>query len=625
MNSEYKCSFLKFDITPNVSADNPAYLQGFSGGLRASTSVAMPLSLELCMLVDSNHTKFLFVTADIIGFDQQVVSEIRSSASQWGIESEGIVLNASHTHYAPGTLSNMPDEMGPFYEKYSSQILQSIVSNLKRLYDCLEPCEISSGSSVAQIGVNRRLLKEGKINFAPNPEGAYVRDTPIVRIKLKNCRKTILWVAHGCHPTGMGSDNRISSDYPGFMKYELIRNRVADGVMFFQGAGGSSKEALYTNGKWTFCQNIKDVRQTGLNLAGSVAKAINAGMRKVDGNFFSKAQRVDLPLNMPEMADVQPKAMPSVPVDVQLVCLGDEVNMLTCPMEPVAELTERIMESCGFSSSDFILGYTNGLVGYLPTDDILDIGGYEAKQSHKVYRQPGALAAGTERRITDAVKRLRYEKQVSDLANGYGRYYRAKGPHKAFFVLSSGRCGTMTFAHLLNTADNARVWHHPQPFLIEETLQAYQDQIDKREVFWRSRATFIHRAWAQGLIHGETDHNMTPFVDMIAEQIPNSKFVVLVRDPRDFVRSGMRRNYYNGHPWDSGRLRPKKRDSVYEEWVAFDQFEKICWLWNKTYSEILERIKSIPENRLITVRFEDLLKDVTQIEKNFSFFGIGWF
>jgi hypothetical protein len=110
MSCEYKGAYLQFDITPNVSPDNPAYLQGLAGVVRESTEVAVPLSMEMCMLEDDQYTRLIFVTEDIIGFDKMIVESVRHHASKWGIEPECIVLNASHTHYAPGTLADMHEK-----------------------------------------------------------------------------------------------------------------------------------------------------------------------------------------------------------------------------------------------------------------------------------------------------------------------------------------------------------------------------------------------------------------------------------------------------------------------------------------------------------------------------------
>jgi hypothetical protein len=183
----------------------------------------------------------------------------------------------------------------------------------------------------------------------------------------------------------------------------------------------------------------------------------------------------------------------------------------------------------------------------------------------------------------------------------------------------------MTLAHLLNTARNARIWHHPQPDLIAESLRAYWGEIDKKRTFWRARYSLMHKTWADDLIHGETDLLMTPFCDMLSEEIPNSKFIVLVRDPKDFVRSGMRRNYYQGHPWDFGRLRPKENTEAYEKWKHLDQFEKICWLWNETYERILHISDSIAQERVLLVHFEDLIADINQTKAIFDFINLEGF
>jgi hypothetical protein len=188
--------------------------------------------------------------------------------------------------------------------------------------------------------------------------------------------------------------------------------------------------------------------------------------------------------------------------------------------------------------------------------------------------------------------------------------------------MSAGRCGTMTLARLLDTAENARVWHHPQPDLILEALKAYRGDIDKRTTFRRARSPIMNQTWAEGLIHGETDLLMTPFVDEIAEEIADSKFIVLVRDPRDFVRSGMRRNYYRGHPWDAGRLRPREGTAEYRKWNAMTQFEKVCWLWARTYEKILEYCDQLGKNRVLCCRFEELTADINCIQELFRFLGL---
>ncbi|BBO88352.1 hypothetical protein [Desulfosarcina ovata] len=127
MESVYKCAFLQFDITPNVSPEKPVLLQGFFERPRSATAAAIPLSMELCLLEDSNCTKLLIVSADIFGFDEMTVNTIYHQAAEWGLLPQNILLSASHPHNAPGTLSKLPKAYGPFYEGYAKQLSNIII------------------------------------------------------------------------------------------------------------------------------------------------------------------------------------------------------------------------------------------------------------------------------------------------------------------------------------------------------------------------------------------------------------------------------------------------------------------------------------------------------------------
>jgi 2-polyprenyl-3-methyl-5-hydroxy-6-metoxy-1,4-benzoquinol methylase len=115
---------------------------------------------------------------------------------------------------------------------------------------------------------------------------------------------------------------------------------------------------------------------------------------------------------------------------------------------------------------------------------------------------------------------------------------------------------------------------------------------------------------------------MTPFATTIYKEIPDSKFIILIRNPWDYVRSGMRRNYYFGHPWDSGRLCPEVHHQDYERWQKMDQFEKVCWLWNETYLRISKYLEQIPSDNYIVVKFEDLIANAEKSREIFKFLNL---
>ena len=647
----FRGAFAEINITPNVSEQNPVFLQGMGGPPRKATAISTPLMMQMFLLEDDHFTKILFISADLFGFGPEIVQNVSALVARWGIEPEGLILNASHTHYAPGTISHASKLIGPFYEGYAKQIVQTIAQQLPILYNRLEECELSWGKAEAQIGVSRRLKKDGKVVFAPNPEGYYDKDTPFILLHMLKTNKKVLLVNHGCHPTGLASENVVSADYPGYMRNALKSNGGMDGVMFLQGGAGSTKEKVCRNGEVQFCEDSIGAKENGEFLATQIINELEKRLQPVKGSFFCTRRQITLPLKptphpnvlaqvrnnedtdalVREWANIILNRFPNghfptrLAMEVQLVSVGDKVSFVTLPGEPVAELSKDLSNLTSNPDSTFVLGYTNGLVGYLPTDIMIEDGGYETEGSQFIYLLPSAPNKGTQSAITSSAEECLDALERKIEPNGYGRYHLSSKSQKAFFVLSAGRCGTLTLTHLLATASNARVWHHPQPDPIKEALLAYWGRIDKRKEFWKARYPIIHKTWPEGLIHGETDLLMTPFCDIITKEIPDSKFIILVRDPRDFVRSGMRRNYYHGHPWDFGRLRPQEDTEDFESWSKLDQFGKVCWLWNKTYENINQIITRIEKDRVITVRFEDLVAGTEKTEEIFNFLSLEGF
>jgi glycosyltransferase involved in cell wall biosynthesis len=647
-SESFRAAFTEINITPVVSQKTPVLLQGMAGSPRKAVRASTPLMIQLLLLEDGHFTKVLFVSADIFGFGPEIVEPVKEAAAQWGIQPEGIVLNASHTHYAPGTISHVADELGPYYEDYAHQISKTITGHLTALVEGLEKCDLWLGRSDAKIGVNRRRCQDGKVRFGPNEQGYYETITPFLVCRFKHNGFKIIVVNHGCHPTGLGSENAVSSDYPGYLRQSLIDNKAADAVMFLQGAAGSSKESIRKQTEPVFCETSTDAQQNGDFLAVSIMEVLANELLLVEGPIFCVQKRFSLPLREPPSREVlkslatATKSSPAtrqwatnlmalypsgkypqeLSLDIQFIALGEAAFFMTLPGEPVAQLGQKLRQIGEDPDRTFLLGYTNGLLGYLVTDQMIDEGGYEVETSPVYYLLPSAFDKGSETEILAAAQTCVQTYKEKGSATAYGRHHLTKLPKRAFFVLSTGRCGTKTLAQLLDSAPNGRVWHHPKPYLINETLQAYHNRIDKVTEFWKARSSIINRTWAEGLIHGETDHNMTPFCDIIKEEIPASKFVVLVRDPRDFVQSGMRRNYYHGHPWDSGRLRPPAGIAEWDRWHAMDQFEKICWLWRETYEYILKAAQKIAPERVFILRFEDLIADFVKTAELFDFLGL---
>lgn len=643
----YRAAHAHVDITP----EGKCVTQGWLGAQEVD-KVIDRLRLQALLLEDEKNNKVLVLAADLLGVGDTLLAMVRAEARQWGIPPEAVVFNASHTHYAPGTVERVVPGLGSHYPDYVRQIGRVIQQLLPHLHDHLQPALVCAGATQVQVGSNRRRKDEaGEVVMAPNPDGYYHKETPLCVVDLLDQEASVVLVNHGCHPTGSGRPAFLSPGYPGHVRKALVDAGVADSVMFLQGAAGSTKLARNGSGQLQFTSSPAEAAAQANTLATAVSDAIDTALAPVQGPVFARIERLKLPLHEVPTEE-QLRAMPvaeqemrrvleeqwaqhvlsesktrrdALDLDVQLVGLGEDVGFITFPGEPVAELARNILDAVDIAEHTFMLGYTNGLKAYLPTKQIVEDGGYEGDEASMVYLLPATFKPAVEEEIVDGVERLVAAWRDADRPNGYGRYHLMEEQGEAFFCLSTGRCGTKTLAYLLKTATNARVYHHPRPYLVEETLAAYQDEIDQSQVFWQARGNAIRDAWKDGLVFGETDHNMTAFAEAIDEEVEEAKYIVLVRNPWDFVRSGMRRQYYKDHPWDVGRLRPSPGHPDYDAWHRMTRFEKVCWLWKETYRRIGAFVEELPADKYRIVQFESLINDKQKTAELFDFLRLRGF
>lgn len=162
---------------------------------------------------------------------------------------------------------------------------------------------------------------------------------------------------------------------------------------------------------------------------------------------------------------------------------------------------------------------------------------------------------------------------------------------KAAFMLSTGRAGTGTFAHLLQQSKRFRAFHVPKPEMIEEAFEAQQAPASANEaVHKKIESIFALMKGYEDKIYAETNNKLYPF----ARELDNSfdaRFFWVIRNPFEYVNSGISRKWYTGAGgvWDLYRERPL---SGWPE--QFTQEEKIAWQWceiNQTIESEFKRLR----------------------------------
>ncbi len=207
---------------------------------------------------------------------------------------------------------------------------------------------------------------------------------------------------------------------------------------------------------------------------------------------------------------------------------------------------------------------------------------------------------------------------------------------RCVFVLSTGRCGTQTLAHVLDASPDLLACHEPKPHFLKATRAAY----DQATVPVRFRDSFTyqylrqryvdHRANAplraavhQRLWFAECANRLTYAAADLARYLPQSRFILLHRDPAAVIRSGMRRGYYQHHAWDRHRIVPHPDDPAAREWPTWNAFQRTCWYWQAVNGIALHLINELPPDRSYRLASADLFDaDSPALSGLFEWLGI---
>jgi len=431
-------------ITPPLGIDQT----GFAGRPGPSDRVYDDLYARAVVLEDGAR-RVALVSLDLLGLGPDLVERIRLLvAQQTGIPAEGVMLNCSHTHAGPATMTLRG--LGTRDPAYEDVLTRSVAGVVARAAGALVPARLAWGRGRAAVGINRRQSRDGRTVIGENREGAYDPDVPVLRVDGPSGRPLAVLFSHATHPVILGAENTgLSADLPGPAVSLVRAARVG---------GGEEVLPLFLQG---CCGNINPVRRGDLETVRSLGTILGAGA--IQGAEEAAAieavplraarERISLPLQPPtsveearalrdreaenvrkaeerfgrdaedslhrEYALRPARAMlawaedhlhfaerpeqRTVPLEVQAIRIG-ELAIVAIGAEVFLEIGRSISDRSP-APHTLVLGYSNGLIGYLPTAAAFPYGGYEVDGAHKWF---GTLmvTADAERLTTEAALRL---------------------------------------------------------------------------------------------------------------------------------------------------------------------------------------------------------------------------
>jgi len=421
----WKVGLAKRMITPKKSM----WMAGYATRNKPSSGKIHDLWAKAIVMEDANGKQLVLISTDLLGIPREIAKNVCAKLENaFGLSRESIVLNSSHTHSAPvlaGALHDIYEIDEVEQEKievYSGWLVNELISVVKEALHNKKSARVAVGSGMARFQVNRRNNKESEITRLSALNGPSDYTVPIIKVMDSQGKLMALLVSYACHATVLDG-YEWSGDYVGFAQLELENRYDGCQAMFFQGAGADQNPLPR--------KSLARARQYGKVLAAAVEQVVEDDeFRPLAPEVKMAFREIQLPLEkiadkvyfeqlmakneVPAytrkwakrmMGRMQKGEQPetSYPYPIQCVQLGDQL-LFALGGELVVQYALDLKKVYG--KQTIIFGYSNDVMAYIPSDKILEEGGYEGDTSQMVYGLPAKWQKGIEQRIITACTEL---------------------------------------------------------------------------------------------------------------------------------------------------------------------------------------------------------------------------
>ncbi|HET7169428.1 MAG TPA: neutral/alkaline non-lysosomal ceramidase N-terminal domain-containing protein [Candidatus Limnocylindrales bacterium] len=417
-----KVGAARMDITPPLGMA----MDGYEARPSGATGVHDRLYGRALVAEGPDGSAVALMVADLLQVDPRLQAQVAAGVlARTGIPRERLQLVGTHTHSGPAQAQPSDAERA---------IGDAIVEAIARAWDSRRDAVAAVGiGHVEGIGANRR------------PGGGPLDDRVTVTVFEDGSGHAIAThVNYGCHPTTLGPDNTLySADYPGVL-CRRIDDAVGGVTIFSTGPQGDVNPGGYSpEGSmvgvvvpWrTFdsaerygtllADRVLEVRATltprpsdrvwgdsrvielrrkalpgtaaataAARVAREAARAVTAAGLSTDASYHALVAAAYAEL-IASQASAPDRDGP-VSLRVSALAIGPLLHV-GVQGELFVALGQRIRDALG-PDGTCIAALCDGTVGYIPTADAFDIGGYEPNAS--------VLAPGEGERLVDVVVRL---------------------------------------------------------------------------------------------------------------------------------------------------------------------------------------------------------------------------
>ena len=383
------------DITPPPGG----HLSGYLYRVQPSVGVHDEL-LVRALYLESEGERLLWLHADLIGWPSQAVREFRAwAAGRFGLLPRQIVLSATHTHAGPATIPLIL--CGDFDAGYFQRL-------------CRE-CQRAADEAIAQLGPVSLVVAEGHCGLAVDRRRTATAHTDprigILGWQRPNGTYAAVLANYAMHNVALSHHNRsVSADVAGAAARRLAQDLSGSPTVLFTAGAGANLNPPHSG------TDFAQVNAWGALLAKVAVNALRSAQPAAPSALMTARTTLDLELQHFDAAKVSAvarqacAAMPddgtyerrryreaieiwrrmmldcgapdSVELELHLIRLGD-VDLLCTSAEIFSRFADDLRGDT--ARQVYVVGYADGLIGYVAPQEAYEEGGYEVDRAFIFY------------------------------------------------------------------------------------------------------------------------------------------------------------------------------------------------------------------------------------------------
>jgi hypothetical protein len=421
LHGVYTVGVAKIDITPNY----PVRLSGF--GVRRTESEGVRQRIWAKALAIDDGQPAILITVDNLGIPAYLVDQVAGRLAE-KVKRDRFAITATHTHTAPMLKNVCPTLFGlpipPEHQKHIDRYTTELADRLEKV--ALEALADRQSSRLewaigsVKFAVNRRKPTPSGIALDKNPKGPVDHDLPVLVVRDLIGKVRAVYVSYACHCVTL-SDDKISGDWAGYAQDQIQDGFPGAVALVSIGCGGDSNPSSGVTG-----DQAEIAARQGAEIAAEVKRLLANPLTSIQGKITTARRTLELPLaDPPSRGEWEERAKRNdaigyharvqlgrlengeslrtkIPYPIQTWAFGDSVALVFLPGEVVVDYSLRLKREFD-RRRIWINAYANDAPCYIPSERILQEGGYEGRDAMVYYDLPGPFKPGLEDRIIGAI------------------------------------------------------------------------------------------------------------------------------------------------------------------------------------------------------------------------------